>query len=176
MGKLKDYLRSCDSALVELGLPVELRNYQNCSNQGKGSSCSTDYVSIMRSTTSSSSYAKLLRKTSVGSMQSDSVSYDGSIAYVPESVDSDYNLLSYAESLMTLTRDYANSPGVLYSKDIVNFALQIAYGLQHLEKLKVCFVCMYVCTYVAKQKHLGCKKVRGQSEATLQTGMCDQKL
>ena len=29
---------------------------------------------------------------------------------------------------------------------------------------------------VAKQKHLGCKKVRGQSEATLQTGMCDQKL
>ena len=28
----------------------------------------------------------------------------------------------------------------------------------------------------AKQKHLGCKKVRGQSEATLLTGMCDQKL
>ena len=28
--------------------------------------------------------------------------------------------------------------------------------------------------YNAKQKHLGCKKVRGQSEATLQTGMCDQ--
>ena len=28
----------------------------------------------------------------------------------------------------------------------------------------------------AKQKHLGCKKVRGQSKATLQTGMCDQKL
>ena len=27
-----------------------------------------------------------------------------------------------------------------------------------------------------KQKHLGCKKVRGQSEATLPTGMCDQKL
>ena len=34
-----------------------------------------------------------------------------------------------------------------------------------------------VATY-AKQKHLGCKKVRmrGQSEATLLTGMCDQKL
>ena len=27
-----------------------------------------------------------------------------------------------------------------------------------------------------KQKHLGCKKVRGQSEATLLIGMCDQKL
>ena len=30
--------------------------------------------------------------------------------------------------------------------------------------------------YATKQKHLGCKKVRGQSEATLLTGMCDQKL
>ena len=30
--------------------------------------------------------------------------------------------------------------------------------------------------YYAKQKHLGCKKVRGQSEATLQTGRCDQKV
>ena len=64
------------------------------------------------------------------------------------------------------------------------------------------YVCMYVCMYgqkindkviivsavminvfviahviiYAKQKHLGCKTVRGQSEATLQTGMCDQKL
>ena len=28
----------------------------------------------------------------------------------------------------------------------------------------------------AKQKHPGCKKVRGQSEAALQIVMCDQKL
>ena len=28
----------------------------------------------------------------------------------------------------------------------------------------------------AKQKHLGCKKERGQSEATLQTGRRDQKV
>ena len=28
---------------------------------------------------------------------------------------------------------------------------------------------------IAKQKHLGCKKVRGQSEATLQTGRRDKK-
>ena len=30
--------------------------------------------------------------------------------------------------------------------------------------------------HYAKQKHLGRKKVQGQSEATLQTDMCDQKL
>ena len=28
----------------------------------------------------------------------------------------------------------------------------------------------------AKQKHLGCKKVQGQSEATLQTGRRNQKV
>ena len=34
-----------------------------------------------------------------------------------------------------------------------------------------------LCVYVyAKQKHLGCKKERGQSEATLQTGRRDQKV
>ena len=49
-----------------------------------------------------------------------------------------------------------------------------------LELLDCFFVGMYqiyVTVYMyAKQKHLGCKKVRGQSEATLLTGMCDQKL
>ena len=30
--------------------------------------------------------------------------------------------------------------------------------------------------YYAKQKHLGCKKVWGQSEATLQRGSRDQKV
>ena len=37
------------------------------------------------------------------------------------------------------------------------------------------YLATYVYTY-AKQKHLGCKKVRGQSEAILQTGRCDQKV
>ena len=32
-----------------------------------------------------------------------------------------------------------------------------------------------LCVCNAKQKHLGCKKVRGQSEATLQTGRRDQR-
>ena len=37
------------------------------------------------------------------------------------------------------------------------------------------YKCVFVILY-AKQKHLGCKKVRGQSEATLQTGRRDQKV
>ena len=35
---------------------------------------------------------------------------------------------------------------------------------------------IYVVIINAKQKHLGCKKAQGQSEATLQTGMWDQNL
>ena len=34
----------------------------------------------------------------------------------------------------------------------------------------------YYCYNNAKQKHLWCKKVRGQSEATLQTARRDQKV
>ena len=146
LGRLKDYLQSCNSALEKMGLPIELRDYQN-SGKGRGCSCSTDYVNILRSTASSSSYAKLLRKVSVESTQSDSVFYHSSIAYAPESIDSDYNSLSYAGSMITLSRDYENSPGLLYNEDVASFALQIAHGLQHLEKLKVCMslcVCMHL--------------------------------
>ena len=37
-------------------------------------------------------------------------------------------------------------------------------------------ICCVTSTVYARQKHLGCKKVRGQSEAILQTGRCDQKV
>ena len=38
------------------------------------------------------------------------------------------------------------------------------------------FLLSFTCINNAKQKHLGCKKVRGQSEATLLTGRRDQKV
>ena len=40
--------------------------------------------------------------------------------------------------------------------------------------VEVCTVGACVCIY-AKQKHLGCKKVQGQSEGTLHTGRRDQR-
>ena len=40
----------------------------------------------------------------------------------------------------------------------------------------VIIACMVHDKLHAKQKHLGCKKVRGQSEATLQTDRRDQKV
>ena len=41
--------------------------------------------------------------------------------------------------------------------------------------LKLSFEVIFVYRY-AKQKHLGCRKVQGQSEATLQTGRHDQNV
>ena len=46
-----------------------------------------------------------------------------------------------------------------------------------MQTLKLALTCSSVLVNMyAKQKHLGCKKVRGQSEATLQTGRRDQKV
>ena len=42
--------------------------------------------------------------------------------------------------------------------------------------LQVIIILVIYDNLYAKQKHLGCKKVRGQSEATLQTGRRDQKV
>ena len=38
------------------------------------------------------------------------------------------------------------------------------------------YVCRWLGYNYAKQKHLGCKKVPGQSEATPQTGRREQKI
>ena len=32
---------------------------------------------------------------------------------------------------------YCNSPGLIYEEDVINFSLQIASGMEHLERLKV---------------------------------------
>ena len=141
-GKLKDYLRSCDDVLIELGLPVKLSEY---SVDVQGSSHSVEYINILQSnpTCYNSSSKMMTTDSKNGSMlnvPSDS-GYGDSIAYVPESIDSGYtSWRSIGESLVPVSRDYANSPGMLYNQDITNFALQIAHGLQHLENLKVHFV------------------------------------
>ena len=139
-GKLNEYLRSCQEALVQLGLPIQSVNLQDASNFVRKSSNSTDYVNILLSNSSSSTYLNLhqvlTRNNSLLSEQSDSV-FSDNVAYMPESVDSYQKPYTPASDIVSLSRDYASSPGLLVNEDIVNFALQIAYGLQHLEKLNV---------------------------------------
>jgi len=85
----------------------------------------------MKSKSSSSTLA-----TRDNSLLSDAALNDN-VAYVPESLNSDYKPWTPASETVSLSRDYLNSPGMLYNEDLVNIALQIAYGLQHLEKLGV---------------------------------------
>ena len=139
-GKLNDYLRNCQEALVQLGLPIISVNLHETPEFVRKSSNSTDYVNILQSNSSSSTYLNLhqvlTRDSSLLSIQGDSV-FSDNVAYVPESMDSYNKPWTPVSEIISLSRDYLNSPGLLFNEDIVNFALQIAYGLQHLEKLKV---------------------------------------
>ena len=59
----------------------------------------------------------------------------------------------------------------------LNYSIQAKNDIEKQYKYTVIILCVYYhipscCSYYAKQKHLGCKKVRGQSEATLQTDRC----
>ena len=113
----------------------------------QGLSHSLEYVNILQSNCNCyNSYSKILNKDSPTlNVPSDS-GYGDSIVYVPESIDSGYTSWSIGgDSLVPVSRDYANSPGTLYNQDITNFALQIAYGLQHLENLKVTL--LSICDY-----------------------------
>ena len=136
-GRLKDYLKICDSALVELGIPVKLNTY---SDNVQGLYSPVEYINTLQHSSSNNfnSYYNILAKDiSPLNAPSDS-GYGDSIAYVPESVDSGYTSWSIGGYQAYSSRDYANTAGVLYNEDLTNFALQIAYGLEHLENLKVC--------------------------------------
>ena len=78
-----------------------------------------------------------------------------------------------------LHSEYLYSRGILevlvYPDLLLTTGDDVCYGKLAFECVDTERVRLFVVIY-AKQKHLGCKKVRGQSEATLQTGMCDQKL
>jgi len=139
-GKLSDYLKTCQEALAQLGLPIISVNLHEATEFVRKSSNSTDYVNILQSNSTSSTYLNLhkvlTRDSSFLSIQSDSV-FSDNVVYVPESLDSYCKPWTPASDIVSLSRDYLNTPGPLFNEDLVNFALQIAHGLQHLEKLKV---------------------------------------
>ena len=143
-GRLKDYLKTCDSILVELGVPVKLNAY---SDDIQGPHSPVEYINTQQhSGNTYNSYYNILGKDiSPLNVPNDS-GYGDSIAYVPESVDSGYTSWSIGGYQGYSSRDYANSPGTLYNQDLTNFALQIAYGLQHLENLKVLIFWMCKCS------------------------------
>ena len=47
-----------------------------------------------------------------------------------------------AHTVSPLAHDYVNSKGLVYMEDVMNFALQIACGLQHLQNMQVYCHCV----------------------------------
>ena len=145
-GKLKEYLLECKRVATHNGsLPLRIASVTVPEFQGNKKVLQTVQFSSL-----SSGYGSIIGKCytdsqeSIGTKDSDDNLYsssmdtittdgvfdipDGKIKY-ESSEDIFY---AYAED-----SEYCNSPGLIYEEDVINFSLQIASGMEHLEKLKV---------------------------------------
>ena len=74
-------------------------------------------------------------------------------------------------------RNFPVSSGSFCTCNVCTMLNRQYWGSLRLIPIKLIHEALYVycvTNYMLKQKHLGCKKVRGQSEATLQTGRRNQ--
>ncbi|XP_065920092.1 fibroblast growth factor receptor homolog 1-like isoform X2 [Dysidea avara] len=154
-GKLKDCLLECKRVVTHSShLPIHIANTTEPALHSRKRLLRT--VQVQFSSTSSG-YGSMIGKYSTESQ--------GSIGSTSHSQESQDNL--YSSSVETMATDgvfeitsdyrnvcsdetedkfqpnteftceYINSPGLIYEEDVINFALQIASGMEHLEKLKI---------------------------------------
>ena len=143
-GNLRSFLKSCEEAAMTLNhQPLFLRK------KSRTESCS-----------SASSSQPLLSAKSPTSGQAFSFSSDAQVRYVShppplvnqESIEGlvcvpEDQRVAHPEGISSehltapLTHDYLNCKGLMYMEDVQTFALQIAFGLQHLETMEVGHAC-----------------------------------
>jgi len=153
-GRLKDYLLECRRVVTHSShLPIHIANTTEPTFHSKERLLRT--VQVQFSSTSSG-YGSMIGKyltESQGSIGSASHSRESQDNLYSSSVDtmatdgvfevaSDCrNVCDEPEYLYQpnteLSCEYINSPGLIYEEDVINFAVQIASGLEHLERLKV---------------------------------------
>lgn len=150
-GSLKDYLHQCKEVVLKLNHVPQIVNSRRRSHHP---SISSTYPALRRErekiplSQQSSVFSEISQSSRVNAASSSSSSSStptsfhstqgGPRARCPTQ-DSGFcggepgtfQLSSY------VARDYINCKGLLYMEDVMNFAFQIACGLQHLEKLKV---------------------------------------
>ena len=148
-GNLKDYLIECKEAVQKLNHTPCVMGYRR---------------SIRLRSSTSSSYA-LLRGEKIPLSQQSSIFSDISMSSKTNAAEGDAVVghppvggfraqcltqdsgLSVSESPGSsdqhLSHEYTNCKGLLYMEDVMNFAFQIACGLQHLEQLGVRFNTVY---------------------------------
>ena len=145
-GKLKEYLLECKRVATHNGcLPLRIASVTAPEFHGSKkvlqpvqfSSLSSGYGSIIGKcyTDSQESIGTKYSDDNLYSSSMDTITTDG-VFDMPDTKNkyesSDDIFYSYAED-----SEYCNSPGLIYEEDVINFSLQIASGMEHLEKLKV---------------------------------------
>lgn len=136
-GSLKNYLHQCKEAVLKLNHTPHVVSLHRHGHPSNGSSCFTG----------SSAYPSLQEKIPLS--QQNSVfsvsSHSSKLEYSPPSLIQSGSKVRHLTQDSGFfggpttypTQDYINCKGLLYMEDVQNFAIQIAQGLSHLEKLEV---------------------------------------
>jgi len=147
-GKLKDYLLECKRVVTHNGcLPLRIASTAPLEFHG-----SRKFVQATQFSSLSSGYGSIIGKYSTDSQASISTkdSEDNLYSSSMDTMTTD-GVFDVADSCSRTTCDhtedtfhtctehseYSNSPGLIYEEDVINFSLQIASGMEHLERLKV---------------------------------------
>lgn len=147
-GKLKDYLLECKRIATQNGcLPLRIASTVATAPEFHGSK---KILQTIQFSSLSSGYGSIIGKCytdsqeSIGTKDSDDNLYSGSMDTITtdgvfDTSDSK-SMYENSEDIYTEDNEYCNSPGLIYEEDVINFSLQIANGMEHLEKLKVYIV------------------------------------
>ena len=139
-GKLKDYLLECKRVASHNGcLPVHIASIMAPEFHG-----SRKILQAIQFSSLSSGYGSIGKcyNDSQESIDSDDNLYSSSVDTI--TTDGVFDMLDskseYSEDLFHVhkgSNEYCNSPGLIHEEDVINFSLQIASGMEHLEQLKV---------------------------------------
>ena len=145
-GKLKEYLLECKRVATHNGcLPLciasgtasEFHGSKKVLQAVQFSSLSSGFGSIIGKcyTDSQERIGANCSDNNLCSSSMDTITTDG----VFDMPDNKSKYESSEDIFYTYAEDseYCNSPGLIYEEDVINFSLQIANGMEHLEKLKV---------------------------------------
>lgn len=142
-GNLKDYLKECQEAVRQLNHAPRVmgsrRSIRLRSSVSSGYPALRGVEKIPLSQQSSVfSDVSFSSKTNASGVDSESSHSTGGIRSRCLTQDSGFcGDLSKTDLSEQLSHEYTNCKGLLYMEDVMNFAYQIASGLQHLEELGV---------------------------------------
>lgn len=156
-GKLKDYLLECKRVATNNGcLPIRI-----ASVTAPEFHSSRKYLQAVQFSSLSSGYGSIIGRSNVDSQESittkdsDDNLYSGSIDTITTDgvfdVSDSKNMYECSEGMFHMyteqSNEYCNSPGLIYEEDVINFSLQIASGMEHLERLKVIWITSWPVIY-----------------------------